>query len=161
MIRFFKRRKDKPSLMYPVFQRLSDAVDKQQRKWAGWLNGKAERLSRNAKLFWLILFCFLFGGGSIYIIVHAVGNKTKKLLIEKMSFPAYAISEDSTVSSMALPILTEKEHQNIERFKRYMDSLQKTRTGKPKYDSIINTRPGLMDSIAFIEQLYHDQLKSK
>lgn len=161
MIRFFKRRKDKPSLMYPVFQRLGNAIDKRQRKWAIWLNGKAEKLSKNTKLYSLIIFCFLFGGFSIYIIVSAIGNNAEKLTIEKMSFPAYAIAEDSTTSVKQLPILSEKEHQNIERFKRYMDSLQKTPVGRLKYDSIIKTRPGLMDSIAFIEQLYNEQLKSK
>jgi hypothetical protein len=161
MIRFFKRRKDKPSLMYPVFQRLSSAIDKRQRKWAAWLGNKTDKLPQSVKLYSLVVFCFLFGGGSVYLIVHAIGNKTQKLFIEKMSFPAYVIEKDSTAYLKQVPLLTEKEYQNIQRFKHYMDSLQRTPAGKATYDSIIKARPGLMDSIAFIEHLYHEQLKSK
>lgn len=161
MIRFFKRRKDKPSLMYPVFQRLAGAIDKRQRKWAAWLGNKTDKLSQSVKLYSLVLFCFLFGGGSIYLIVNAIGDNTERLFIEKMSFPAYAIEKDSTAYLKQLPLLTEKEYQNIQRFKQYMDSLQRTPTAKTTYDSIIKARPGLMDSIAFIEHFYHEQLKSK
>jgi len=41
-----------------------------------------------------------------------------------------------------------------------MDSLARSPSGKILYDSIISQRPGLMDSVRFIEN-YYQQLKQK
>jgi len=119
---------------------------------------KVEQSSK-VKLHLLVLFCFLFGGGSIYLMASAISNKNGKMSIQKISFPAYAVSQHSAASLENRYILTESEHQNIERFKHYMDTLQQSSLGRLKYDSIMKLRPGLMDSIFFIEHLYHEQLK--
>lgn len=55
-------------------------------------------------------------------------------------------------------LVDEDTWQKIQVFKQYMDSLRLSES--KKYDSIILSRPGLMDSIAMVEELYYSQ-KSK
>jgi hypothetical protein len=161
MIRLFKRRKDKPSLMYPVFQRLGAVIDKRQRQCANFLLAKSEKLSRQHKFYWLVLFCLFFGGGSLYVLLYSIENKSDQFFIERMSFPQHVINSDTTGSFKSLPVLTEDQYQKIKRLKKYMDSLRMSPSGKVKYDSIIQTRAGFLDSMLFIENIYQQQLKSK
>lgn len=159
MFGIFKKRKSKQSLLHPVWQRWATAIDKKQRQWATLLNQQAEKYSKRSKQILLAIFCVLFGGGSIYIMVRAVENPTGRLRIEKMSFPRYATGDDTSSTFQPTVVLTEKQYRNIQRFKKYMDSLQTTTAGKLKYDSIIKARPGLIDSIVFIEEIYLQQVK--
>lgn len=161
MFGIFKKRKSNQSLLHPVWQRWATAIDKKQRKWATLLNQQAEKYSKQSKQILLVIFCLLFGGGSIFIMVRAIENPSEKLKIEKMSFPGYATGADTSSTFQPTAVLTEKQYRNIQRFKRYMDSLQNTTAGKIKYDSIIKARPGLIDSIVFIEQIYQQQVKTK
>lgn len=147
--------------MRPVFHRWAAAIDKKQRQCAGYLNRKTEKYNKRSKQIVLAAFCLLFGSSSIYIIVRAIESPSGKITIEKMSFPKYATGSDTTSGFQPIPVLTEKQHQRIQRFKKYMDSLQTTKAGQIKYDSIIKARPGLMDSIDFIEQVYREQTKTK
>lgn len=161
MFGIFKKRKSKQSLLHPVWQRWAIAIDKRQRRWATLLNQQAEKYSKRSKKTLLVIFCILFGGGSIYIMVRAIENPSEKLKIERMSFPRYATGADASSNFQPTVVLTEKQYRNIQRFKKYMDSLQTTTAGKIKYDSIIQARPGLIDSIVFIEQIYRQQVKTK
>ncbi|ULT38451.1 hypothetical protein KRR40_25400 [Niabella defluvii] len=56
--------------------------------------------------------------------------------------------------------MSEAEYSRIKRFRVYMDSLARSPAGRTLYDSIIYHRPGLMDSVRFIEN-YYQQLKQK
>jgi len=161
MFGIFKRRKAKQSVMHPVWQRWATAVDKRQRKWATYLNQKAGKCNKRSKQIYLALFCLFFGGSSIYIIIRAIDNPSGKIRIEKVSFPKYATGREPISTFHPVPVLTEKQYRNIQRFKEYMDSLQTSKTGKVKFDSIMKARPGLMDSVDFIEQVYRKQIKTK
>ena len=161
MFGILKKGKSKQSLLHPVWQRWATAIDKRQRRWAILLNQQAEKYSKQSKQIFLVIFCVLFGGGSIYIMVRAIENPSGRLRIERMSFPRYATGSDTSSTFQPTVVLTEKQYRNIQRFKKYMDSLQTTTAGKLKYDSIIKTRPGLIDSIVFIEQIYRQQVKTK
>ncbi|MFT3749148.1 MAG: hypothetical protein QM768_12555 [Agriterribacter sp.] len=161
MLGIFKKGKSKQSLLHPVWQRWAAAIDKRQRRWANCLNQQVERYSKRSKQILLAIFCILFGSSSTYIIVRAIENPSGRVSIEKMSFPAYATGTDTTSTFQPTPVLTESQYRNIQRFKKYMDNLQTTTAGKIKYDSIIKARPGLIDSIVFIEQIYRQQVKTK
>lgn len=147
--------------MYPLLQRWAAAIDKRQRQWADYLNRKTEKYSKRSKQIVLAAFCLLFGSSSVYIIFRAIENPSGRIAIEKMSFPKYVTSSDTINRFQAVSVLTEKQYQNIQRFRKYMDSLQTTKAGMIKYESIIKARPGLMDSIDFIEQVYRQQTKTK
>lgn len=51
-------------------------------------------------------------------------------------------------------VLPSGEYERIHRFRLYMDSLSANPSGKKAYDSILLYRPGLMDSVLFIEKHY-------
>lgn len=57
----------------------------------------------------------------------------------------------------AVVIVSEHEFIQIEAFKNQIDSLRKTPGGNTIADSILQGRPGLMDSIGQLELLYHQQ----
>jgi hypothetical protein len=57
--------------------------------------------------------------------------------------------------------ISKEEFQRIENFKSYLDSLAKTNAGKRIFDSIIANRPGLIDSLSIVENLYQTQTTNK
>lgn len=57
-------------------------------------------------------------------------------------------------------IITKEEFKKIEHFKKYTDSLAGSPAGKEIYDSILISRPGLIDSIILLENIYHSQIKN-
>ena len=161
MIKIFRRKKQRPSQIQLGFRLVRVRIDKEQHKWADYLSGKTAKTSHTSKLIGLVLFCLLFGGSSILLILHGFNNKTGRVRIDKISVPAYAIRNDTAIDFIPLPILTSKGYQNIQRFKKTMDSLQLTVAGNFKYDSICKARPGLMDSVDYTEQIFLNQLNSK
>jgi hypothetical protein len=46
-------------------------LNRQQLKFAGYLNGKAAGLSGKSKIIFLVLVCTLFGGMSLYFLINA------------------------------------------------------------------------------------------
>ncbi|CAN5389715.1 hypothetical protein BH11BAC5_BH11BAC5_23940 [soil metagenome] len=160
MIRLFKKRKDKPSLMYPVFQRLGAFMDKRQRQCARYLEKKSERLNRKQQFYWLVFFCIGFGGGSLYLLLCSVESRTDHVFMDRMAFQQNVVKSKVDTAKNAKAVLTQSLFWKINRFKKYLDSLQKTETGKARYDSIVKTSSGLLDSMHLLEQFYQQQLKS-
>lgn len=93
----------------------------------------------------IIIQCFVYRPSMLDSIVFP---KTAPIAWSEISFPADE-----------LPIM-EKEYRRIERFCRYMDSLSRSEPGKHLHDSIMNKRPGLLDSAKLIllhyKNRYHD-----
>jgi hypothetical protein len=54
-----------------------------------------------------------------------------------------------------------EEFQRIENFKIYLDSLVESKAGKRIYDSVIAHRPGLIDSLSILENVYQSQTSEK
>jgi hypothetical protein len=105
----------------------------------------------------LILFCVSAGGYSIYLIVNSVFSperKQKALEIQQMDIPKhFNKSGDETIMPEAT--IDEQTYLQIQDFRKYMDSLKLNRTNE--YDSILQARPGLMDSVQVLEQIYLSQ----
>lgn len=59
----------------------------------------------------------------------------------------------------ATSIVAKEEYEKIQRFRQYMDSLERSPSGKKLYNSILINRPGLLDSIILIENIYQSQIK--
>src|SRR5687767_12182579 len=101
----------------------------------------------------------MFGGLSVYALVGALGdpgNSEKgmqhgKLVVPKYFDPTYCESKDPSAGDRAII--------RINSFKKYMDSLSKSSQARLVYDSILKARPGLMDSIQIIEEIYYSQSK--
>ena len=108
-----------------------------------------------------MLFCFTVftSGCCIYLIVIGLsGNTTKSITIIPIVKPTHAIPFDD--ENMQLNATVSKiELDRIIRFLKYMDSLGRSPTGKTVHDSIVYSRPGLVDSLITLEHYYHSQFK--
>lgn len=161
MKNIFKRKNQRsPQISFGI-NRASEKFDREQHKWADYLNGKTKNKSRASILIGLVIFCVFFGGSCILLMLRGFNNKTTKVAIQKITVPGYVITRDSADGFFPLAILSNKQFKNIQRFKKAMDSLQSTVEGKLKYDSICKVRPGLMDSVAYTEQIFLQQSNSK
>lgn len=105
----------------------------------------------------LIFFCVSAGGYSIYLIANSVFSperKQKTFEIQQMDIPKHF---DKTGDETVMPEATidEQTYLQIQDFRKYMDSLKLNRTNE--YDSILQARPGLMDSVQVLEQIYLSQ----
>lgn len=105
----------------------------------------------------LIFFCVSAGGYSIYLIANSVFSaerKQKSFEIQQMDIPKhFNKTGDETVMPEA--IIDEQTYLQIQDFRKYMDRLKLNRTNE--YDSILQARPGLMDSVQVLEQIYLSQ----
>lgn len=107
----------------------------------------------------LIFFCVSAGGYSIYLIAESVFSlerKQKAFEIQQMDIPKhFNKTGDETVMPEAT--IDEQTYLQIQDFRKQMDSLKLNRT--TEYDSILQARPGLMDSVQVLEQIYLSQQK--
>jgi hypothetical protein len=105
----------------------------------------------------LIFFCVSAGGYSIYLVANSVFSPEKKqkaFEIQQMDIPKhFNKSGDETIMPEAT--IDEQTYLQIQDFRKYMDSLKLNRTNE--YDSILQARPGLMDSVQVLEQIYLSQ----
>lgn len=105
----------------------------------------------------LIIFCIGAGGYSIYLIANSVISPDKKqnsFEIQQMDVPKHF---DKTGDENLIPeaYVDEETWQEVKQFRNYMDSLKQKR--RNEYDSILQARPGLMDSVQMLEQIYLSQ----
>ena len=159
-MRLFKRnKKDKVS---PVQDKVAKGIAgfllSIQARFASFMNTLTNQLSARAKRFWLAIFCLVFGGFSIYAFIGAFRSDehpSRSVKPAQLSVPKYYDQKEINND----PVVTESDMMRIGSFKKYMDSLQRSVKGKVIHDSILKARPGLMDSIQLIEQLYYSQSK--
>jgi hypothetical protein len=141
----------------------SDAQLKIIRQWkalkervANYLQRKSELLSVQAKKYSLIFFCFLFGGSSVAVIIHSATAETQPVSITKISKPQHSIQDEKKFLETDSSI-TKQEYNRIEQFKNYLFQLQTDSWGRKKFDSIMQARPQLIDSINLFEKMYLQQ----
>ncbi len=123
-----------------------------------WLVGQVERRSpgmsvRRKKLL-LALFCLAFGGSSIGIIVNSLFFKDYKPPVvdyAPITMPVSPVPHDMRAPA---EIITDEDYRQLRRFDAYCDSLRSTPAGARALDSILLSRPGLVDSVRAIEQMY-------
>lgn len=120
---------------------------------------RTESFSRGNWTLLLILFVLLTGGYSTYLLVSSFTEKAgKAFTITPIRKPGH-LTETGDAKADALPV-SETEYRRIHKFRMYMDSLARSPSGKAIYDSITFRRPGLMDSVRYIDN-YYQQLKNK
>jgi hypothetical protein len=127
-----------------------------QNKFANAMNKQYSKLSATKRKIAVFLFCLIGGGLSIYYISEAIiGVKSNHPLdkIGRFEIPKNYNDRD-TEALMDLPV-DEETWNKVQAFKHYMDSLQKY--DRREYEYILLTRPGLMDSIKTLEQIYYSQ----
>jgi hypothetical protein len=160
-MKLFKRYKtvtqDRHTWQDAVALKFVKALHKVQSGFASFMNRKLNHLSVQKRRGVFIVFFLVTGSLSLYYIIKGIwADKaiTNTVKIDKIHFPKY----DNKINKESM-VVTDKDYQSIVSFKQYMDSLYATEKGKHQYDSILQARPGLMDSAQVLEQLYLSQQK--
>jgi hypothetical protein len=143
-----------------LLQKFDEANLRLQYKCAHWLENKTAHLSRKSWIVILICFTLFTSGYSIYVIIASFSqSKTNTITVMPIAKITNAkepvgkmVKTNASISKM--------EYERIVRFRRYMDSLGRSPTGKKTQDSIMQYRPGLLDSITVVENQYHSQFKN-
>ena len=108
-----------------------------------------------AKKLSLSLFCFLFGGISLYIIIESAAVEHKAIPVQRISRPVQPGNSESLLPADS--VITKMEYERIERFKSYLIQLKEDSASAKRFDSIMIARPKLLDSIRTIEKIYLSQ----
>lgn len=147
---------DKPSILA---KGIHSGYKRIQVGWANWMMNHTKNFSRRTWLAILILFVLSTSTFCIYLAISSFGrNGNSSILIVRIKKPIHLHETWKTFPDDLK--VSEPEYNHIKKFRVYMDSLARSPAGKILYDSIINNRPGLMDSVAFLEN-YYEQLKQK
>jgi hypothetical protein len=105
----------------------------------------------------LIIFCIGAGGYSIYLIANSVispDRKQNSFEVQQMDVPKH-FDKPGDENLIPEAYVDEETYQQVKQFRNYMDSLKQKRSNE--YDSILQARPGLMDSVQMLEQIYLSQ----
>ena len=160
MFSLFKRKKkilEASPLQDKMVNGIVGKVTTFQLRWASFMQRSSERFSVRAKKYVTVIVVLLASLYSLYIIASSIIQKPKKgYRIATIHIPAYTTKtgDEKLFSNNLIP---EKEYNKIIRFHQYMDSLNQTTKGKKIADSILQTRPGLMDSTLQLKKLYELQ----
>ncbi len=131
-----------------------------QDKWAKKMSSVASKLSNRMLIYLLTSFVIVTGGICICIISESFYTKSSNCLqVISISKPA-EVFEKFSLSSPRSQSFSKEELRRILDFRIYLDSLVRSPAGKSKYDSIYRCRPGLIDSLVFIENYYKSNFKN-
>jgi hypothetical protein len=155
MLLFKRTRKENP-IGDKMQLRISGKWKAFKERIATYLQHKSELLSVQTKRYSLIFFCLLFGGSSIAIVIHSATTEQQTVSITKISKPAHSIQDEKLYLQVDSAI-TKSEYERVEQFRNYLLQLNTDSSGKKKFDSIIQARPQLMDSINLFEKMYLQQ----
>lgn len=129
-----------------------------QDKWAKKMSRLTSNLSRRSLVIYLMLFITTSGSISIYNIYGAFFSKEKSVAIGIISNSTSVVMKPVQVRTNER-VLSKVEFEKIIRINSYLDSLKQSKEGQKLYDSIKNYRPGLLDSLEFVEKYYKTNFK--
>ncbi len=130
-----------------------------QERSATFLQRQTNRLSTPLKKFLLMLFILMSAGYSFYLITEgSISHNPFRIAFIKIPKQAGTVSEKNAMPVMAV---TTQDHQKIQGFMHYLDSLTKTSSGKKMHDGILKSHPLLLDSLRLIENIYQLQSSKK
>lgn len=129
-----------------------------QQRWAAFMQHHSQRLSSKWKVIILTLFCLCAGGSSLFLIAKSLtGDRNFSFRITQIKNSLFQKGRDEKVRIDEM--ITKEQYDKIERFRRYMDSLARSPSGKILYKNIMISHPALMDSMVIFENIYQLQLK--
>ncbi len=155
---FKKKRNDaaenKKTISDKVAGKIAGAAIKMQQAFANKMNKLFETMNVKRIKIVLIVFCITTGGYSLYLLANSVFKKDSKqqaFKVEQVDVPKHF---DKTGEEKIMPeaAIDEQTYNQIQDFKKYMDSIRIHK--RKEYDSIILNRPGLLDSVQVLEQIY-------
>lgn len=148
-----------PSISDKVAGKIARVIHYLQLKFSIVMNNIFARLSPVQLKVLLVAFCLLSGGFSIYLFGDAIFGKRQhqaNIQIDQINIPKHFNRTGEDVIQQDY-LVDQETFLQILQFKSYMDSLMKSPSGKLMYDSIMVSRPGLMDSVLLLESIYRDE----
>lgn len=143
-----------------LWRKLDEASLRLQFKCALWLERKTAHLSRKNWMVILLSFTLFTSGYCIYLIVAGFSQTTTdSITITPITKSTNAMQKGKQMIDSNLSI-SKIELERIVHFRRYIDSLGRSPTGKKLRDSILQCHPGLLDSLTIVENQYHSQFKN-
>lgn len=126
-----------------------------QDKWAKKMSVLTSGLSKQSLVFCLIVFILTATSISLYNVYSSFASKEyKQKGIEFRINSKHSIVTKPSLNRTNETLLPKAQLENVTRFVFYLDSLKESERGRKIYDSINNYRPGLLDSLVFIENYY-------
>lgn len=142
-----------------LLQQFEEANLRLQYKCAHWLERKTAHWSRRSWTLVLIVFTLGTSGYSIYVMVDSFSEPgASSVPITPIVKTTNAIQNSKAMDHLKVAV-NKGEYEKTVRFRRYMDSLGRSPTGKKIKDSINQNRPGLLDSLTIVEKYYNSQFK--
>lgn len=150
-----KRNGFKSSVSDKAAQTLASMCNRLQSRFAKRMNKTVGNMNTKRLKTTVILFAVVFGSVSLYLVINAVTRPAvAKFSVDQVNIPKH-FNKAGDEETIGTDYVDEETARNIAAFSQYMDSLKTFR--RPQYDSIITTRPYLMDSVAMLEQVYNLQ----
>jgi len=139
-----------------IAERVSNSVSKVPRAFASYLGKKTAGLGSREKLVFLAGVCTVFGGLSLFYVIRVFspGTKVKPVMPQQVAVPKH-FDKTGEPAENEVVVVSPGLYRRLQEFKRFMDSLRQK--ADPAYDSIMRERPGLMDSVLWLEKIYSEQ----
>lgn len=114
---------------------------------SGWLQRKTNKLSPVRLKVCAAGFVLLFAGLNGRIVYQA-------LHVRHSALPPEQLYQSHSILPSVRPPIDRSSLSGLQAFRSWLDSLQKDSAGQKIYDSIRRERPGLLDSLAQIDNRY-------
>lgn len=136
---------------YPLQDKVAKGIAgffiKVQIKFADSMNKRVSGISIKRMKFFLTLFCLFWGGLSVYFMANAVfGSKQPAIKVDQVKVLQHVNPHDDVEIKNQVDFET---YLQIQDYKKYMDSTDQ------------EIRPGLLDSMKVLEQIYLSQQKKE
>jgi hypothetical protein len=154
---FKRKKKEKDTFQKDMIAgKIARAMVAIQIKFANAMNKLFSKTSPRRMKLYSFLFSIVGFGLSLYFIAIAISNYSsgRKIKVEQAKIPRVEGRNDNQNSSSNI-LIDEQTWKKIESFKEYVDSLKQN--GSKEVDSLIAARPGLLDSISMLEEIYYSQ----
>jgi hypothetical protein len=135
---------------------IADPIKTAQAKVVQYLQSKTEGLTQSKKKLSLLLFSGLFSGCSIAVVLYSFLNANTTVPTQRMTFPKYVLIH-RTKPMIRDSLITYNEYARINQFRQDLKHLQEDAIGKKVYDSLLQARPYLLDSIHSIDSIFLTQ----
>lgn len=133
-----------------------------QSKWAEWMIKQTAKLSIRNQLLVFGFFIACTSSYSVYLISTSFldnDSNSDRITVTPIVKTVKIFQTDKATANKNSAI-SKRELNKIILFRAYIDSLARSPAGKRVLDSIRNKRPGLLDSLARIENYYQSNFKN-
>jgi len=138
-----------------VAGRIARFIIRVQNAFSVFMTRRTEHLS--ARSFKTLLIIFLITGGAlnVWFVVEGLNNKTgRQKDLQAGRIQVLKNIDGETVKKLVIDGPASKQYEHLQWYVGFMDSLKADRNGHIIYDSLMQMRPGLLDSIRMLLRKY-------